>query len=102
MSAVIGSVIGGMLVIYLLSKLLEWVLLKRIMRSYCSMIYLSSAVVFSTICIAWYIKRNEVYAFQPALLVAYFMAALILPYIRRFFYKRKAKKLLEAASSTQV
>lgn len=84
-----GAVLGGMLAIYLLCKVLEWTLLKRIIKTHSTILFLSSAVVFTAICIAWYIKRSEAYAFNPALLIDYFIAAVILPFIRFFLHKRK-------------
>lgn len=89
-----GAVLGGMLVIYLLCKAFEWALLKRVLSNYNAMIFLSSALIFSAICIAWYVNRNKAYAFQPAMLVDYFIAALGLPLIRCFWHKRKAKAIV--------
>lgn len=95
-----GAVLGGGLAIYLLCKILEWALLKRFLSNYNIMIFLSSAVIFFTICITWYIKRNEAYAFHSALLIDYFIAALILPFIRSFLRKRKAKTVVEKLDQT--
>ena len=87
-----GGIIGGMLVFYILCKPLEWVLLKRLFKGFNAIVVISSIVVFCTIFILWYLKRNEPYAFHPSLLVDYFAAALILPVVRIFVNKRKEKK----------
>ena len=87
-----GGIIGGMLVFYILCKPLEWLLLKRLFKSFNVIVVIISIVIFSTIFILWYLKRNEPYAFHPSFFVDYFAAAVILPVVRIFINTRKAKK----------
>lgn len=94
-----GAILGGMLVIYLLCKVLEWALLKRILSSHFVMVSLSSLLIFFVIFIAWYVKKDEAYAFHPAMLVDYFLAAVILPFIRSIWHKRKKKKNIIKSTS---
>lgn len=89
----IGGVMGGFLVIYLLCKVIEFALLKRILKNYNAMIFLSSVVIFSTICIAGYIDRNNLHAPGPNLIMICFIAALALPFIRKIVHNRKAKAI---------
>lgn len=87
-----GGVLGGLLAFYILCKPLEWALLKRFFTSFNAVVMISSGIVFFAVLILWYLKRNEPYAFHPSLFVDYFLAVVILPLVRIFFNKRKAKK----------
>lgn len=91
-----GGILGGLLAFYILCKPLEWVLLKRFLKSFNALVMLSSTIVFFAILILWYLKRNEPYAFHPSLFVDYFLAAVILPSARIFLNKRKAKKQVKS------
>ena len=87
-----GEVIGGMLVFYLLGKLLEWAILKRFIRSYAAMVSASALGVFALVCLGWFSQRHEPHIFHPAMLISYFIAAALLPFIRIIWRNRKLKK----------
>ena len=91
-----GEIIGGMLAIYLVGKVLELAILKRVISSFATMAFTSSVLVFLVILVLWLVNRDQPYAFRPAMLVSYFLAAVILPAIRIMWNKRQAAKAAKA------
>lgn len=87
-----GEVIGGMLVFYLVGKLLEWAILKRLISSYATMVSVSALGIFALVSLGWFFQRNEPHIFHPAMLISYFIAAVLLPFIRILWQNRKLKK----------
>jgi hypothetical protein len=85
----VGAVIGGMVAFYLIGKLLEWTFIKRVVRSYSAMVWLSSIVTLAAIALLWYARRDEAYAFHPAMFIDYTIAAILLPIIRIVWRRRK-------------
>ena len=96
-----GGIVGGILAFYILCKPLEWGLLKRFFNGYSAIVLCSSAIVFFSILILWYFNRSASYAFHPSLFFDYFLAAIILPLVRIFLHKRKAKKLAQMESQAK-
>ena len=85
----VGAVIGGMVAFYLSGKLLEWAVIKRVVKSYPAMVWLSSIVTLAAIALLWYSRRDEAYAFHPAMFIDYTIAAFLLPIIRTVWRRRK-------------
>lgn len=87
-----GEVIGGMLVFYLVGKILEWAILRRVIKNYAAMVSASSLGIFTLVCLAWLSQRHQEHIFHPAMLISYFIAALLLPFVRVLWRNRKTKK----------
>lgn len=76
-----GAILGGMLIFYLLGKILEWTFLSRVFSNRAIVIFVSSFLVFLLLCLLWYANRGQLYA-QPGMLIDYFVAAILLPLFR--------------------
>lgn len=85
----VGAVIGGMIAFYLIGKLLEWAIIKRVVKSYPAMVWLSSLIALAAIALLWYARREEAFAFHPAMFIDYTIAALLLPVVRTLWRRRK-------------
>lgn len=87
-----GEVIGVMLAFYLIGKVLEWAILKRVIARYETMVSASSFSVLTFFSAAWILQRNQEYARGPAMLISMIVAAILLPFIRVLWRNRKNKK----------
>lgn len=85
----IGSIIGAMLIIYMISKVIEWVILKRIGTSKSSMILTSTSVTFLLIASLWLSALGTPTAKGPLFMMHVLLGAIILSVIRL----KKAKSL---------
>lgn len=75
---IVGSVLTGVLVIYLISKLIEWALLKRIVKNRAVMVVLSTVASFILIFALWYSGKDKPYAVHPDLLSNFLLASILL------------------------
>lgn len=91
-----GAIAGGMIGFYLISKAIEWLILKRIVSKYALMVWISPAAIFSAMLVSYTSNPDGFYAFHPAMFIDYFIAAILLPVIRIFWRKRKEAKLSKA------
>lgn len=74
----IGSVLAGVLVIYIISKLAEWAFLKRVVKSHPVMVGLSTVVSFLVIFALWHSGKDKPYAVHPSLLLDFLLASVLL------------------------
>jgi hypothetical protein len=77
-----GSIIGAMLIIYLICKAIEWVVLKRIGTSQSSMVLTSTSITFLLLAALWVSGLGTPTAKGPSFLLAIFFGAVILAIIR--------------------
>jgi hypothetical protein len=91
-----GAIVGGMIGFYLLSKAIEWIILKRIVSKYALMVWISPVTIFGAMFVSYTSNPDGFYAFHPAMFIDYFIAAILLPIIRIFWRKRKEAKLSKA------
>lgn len=87
-----GAVAGGLVIFYLIGKVIEWIVWKRIIKSYGLMVWVSSISISALVFVLWFLQQGKAYAFHPAMLINYFMAGIILPILRIFWQKRKEAK----------
>jgi hypothetical protein len=90
-----GGIAAGMLVIFALGKLIEVAILKKLMNTFSTTAWSSSLAVFSGILLMSVVQMEEphmIRAFSPAQFIAISIAALIIPPVRIFAYKRRAAK----------
>jgi hypothetical protein len=87
-----GAIAGGMVVFFLLGKMIEWAILKRVPVSYGIMVWASSLVGLALVFGLWFMRRDAPYAFNPAMFIDYSIAAILLPVLRTFWRKRKEAK----------
>lgn len=87
-----GAIAGGLIVFYLIGKVVEWLFWKRIFTKYSVMVWISSLSVFFIIFALWFIQKDKPFAFHPAMFVDYAIACAVLPFIRISWRKRKDKK----------
>lgn len=87
-----GAVAGGLIVLYLISKIMEWAVWKRIFESYRLMVWVSSMAAFAVIFVLWFSQRDKVYAFNPAMFIDYAIAGITLPIIRTIWRNRRKAK----------
>lgn len=76
-----GAILGGMLIFYLLGKILEWTFLNRVFSNRTIVICVSSFLILLLLSLLWYANRGQSYA-QPGMLVDYFVEAILLPLFR--------------------
>lgn len=77
-----GEILGGMLIIYTISKIAEAVILKRVYSNFSSMVIASSVLIFSVIATVRLVTGDNYRTFPIGMLISYFLAASILPVIR--------------------
>ncbi|WP_337984176.1 hypothetical protein [Aeromonas caviae] len=82
MAYFIGSVLGAMFGIYLISKLLEVVFLKRVLKNRISVILTSTTVSFFLVFVLWYSAIGKPYAQEGISLALYLLASLLLVAVR--------------------
>ena len=82
MANFIGAILGAMLAIYLISKLIEWVLVKRIVQSRSAMILISTSAALLLVFILWYSALGKPYAQGVNFLLAYLLGSLFLAALR--------------------
>lgn len=87
-----GAIIGGLIIFYIIGKVIEWAVLKRVFDNYRIMFWASSLSVFAIIFTLWFFKRDKAYAFHPAMFIDYAIAGTILPIIRIIWRNRKEAK----------
>lgn len=87
-----GAIIGCIIGFYLLSKLIEWLFLNRILKNYSAIVWISSVLIFDIIAGLWFINRHEASAFHASYFVYYAVAAIALPILRNIRHKRKVSK----------
>lgn len=80
----IGSVLAGVLVIYLMSRLIEWALLNRILRNQTIVVISSTTVSLLLIVALWFSGVDKPYAVHPNLLLSFLLASVILALGRTF------------------
>jgi hypothetical protein len=85
-----GELIGGLLVIYLVGKVLELVILKRFIASFRAMVFTSSALVFLAILLLRVGSGDPNGVFPMAMLVSFLLAAVILPVVKTVWHTRRA------------
>lgn len=88
-----GAIAGGLVAFYLIGKIAEWVVWKRIFKRYSLMVWVSSITVFALIFILWFSQRDKAHAFNPAMFIDYAIACILLPIIRIFWHNRKEAKV---------
>lgn len=88
-----GSIIGGLVVVYLISKIFEWLFLKRFLKNRNHIIAAGSFTGFLVVVLLWAISPTVVVGFSP---VPYFIAAILLPIVRIQWNKRKMKREMTA------
>jgi len=86
---IVGSVLGGILAIYPLSRLIEWALLKRMVGNRRLVVVLSNSVSFLLILALWFSGRGKPYAMHPDLLFSVLLASLLLILARTFLPGKK-------------
>jgi len=77
---------------------LEWAFIKRVIKSYHVMVWLSSSVTLAAIALLWFARRGEAYAFHPAMFIDYTIAAILLPFIRTVWRRRKTPNIKEGTA----
>lgn len=82
MAEFVGTVAGAMLLIYLISKAIEWAVLKRIGTSESSMVLTSTGVTFLLFVAMWVSAMGTPTAQRPIFLISYFLGAVFLAVIR--------------------
>ena len=90
-----GAILGGMLVVYLIGRLLEIILLKRVISSFTTKVFSSAAIVFLGVALLWLSSRGKPYgtsAFNGATLFFFFVAAVLVPLLRSFLHKRRVAR----------
>lgn len=92
-----GSIIGGLICIYLIGKLLEWLFFKRFLKNSNHVIIAGSFAGFLVVFLLWATSPTVVVGFS---ITSFFIAAILLPIIRIQWRKRKAKR--EIPSRTEV
>ncbi len=88
-----GSIIGGLVAVYLISKIFEWLFLKRFLKNQNHIIAAGSFTGFLVVVLLWSTSPTLVVGFSP---VPYFIAAILLPIIRIQWKKRKMKREITA------
>lgn len=86
MANFIGALLGAVAVIYLLSRLVEWVLIKRIVKDPTAVVLISTSSIFVLLLALWLSAQGKPYAQGISSPVAYFLASVLLA----FFRARKA------------
>jgi fructose-specific phosphotransferase system IIC component len=93
MANFIGAMLGAMLAIYVISRLIEWLLLKRIIASRSMMMVASTAASFLIVCGLWYSALGKPYAQDADFLLIYLLAAVLLTLIR--YSRSKSSKVVQ-------
>lgn len=88
-----GYIIGGLVALYLISKIFEWLFLKRFLKNQNHIITAGSFTGFLVVVILWSTSPTLVVGFS---LIPYFIAAILLPIIRIQWRKRKVKREIAA------
>ena len=94
-----GAIVGGVIIFYLLGKVVEWAVWTRVFRNFNVTVWASSLSVLLLIFVLWFIQRDKPYALNPAMLIDYTIASFILPLIRMFWNKKKTHKKLKSLST---
>ncbi|QGM46617.1 hypothetical protein [Methylocystis heyeri] len=84
-----GGILGVMLVLYLLSRLIEWVLLKRFLMNPFAKVWVGSALAFCAVAALFIIPNGEGISPAPSLVVQTCLAAILLPVFRSGWRKLK-------------
>ena len=90
MASLLGAILGAIIAIYLLSKLLEWVLLRWIIKSRVALAVTSTGAIFLGVSTLWFLNLGKPSAQSPSFLIAYLIAFVILIAIRCSAAKKKA------------
>jgi fructose-specific phosphotransferase system IIC component len=93
MANFIGAMLGAILAIYVMSRLIEWLLLKRIIASRGMMILVSTATSFFIVCGLWYSALGKPYAQDTGFLLIYLLASVLLTLIR--YSKSRSSKVAQ-------
>lgn len=88
MAHIVGLLLGAIVVIYIISKIIEWIFLKKIIKNQALITLASTSLVFIAIAFLWFSAQGNPYAQSFVFLFTYFFAALFLAAIRY----RRAKK----------
>lgn len=92
-----GAVIGGLVCIYLIGKLFEWLFFKRFIKNSNHVIFAGSITGFLVVFLLWAKSPTVVAEFS---IFSFFIAAILLVIIRIQWRKRKAKR--EITSRTDI
>ena len=61
----LGGVAGLMIALYLLGKIIEWILLKHVLNSYGAMVWSSPSIVFSILLVLWLLSKDRTNTLNP-------------------------------------
>lgn len=92
-SQLFGAVVGGIFVLYIFGRILEWAILNRILKNKNQAIIFSSMLGLIAVFLLWAARKTEVVNFS---IFSFFIAAILLPFIRIQWAKRKIKQQAEA------
>lgn len=87
MAEFIGALLGAVAVIYLLSRLFEWILIKRIVINQTAVVLISTSSMFVLLLALWLSALGKPYEKGISAPLAYLLASALLA----FFRTRKAK-----------
>lgn len=82
MASFVGALLGAILVIYLTSKLIEWLVIKRTVASHRLAIFTSTSAVLCFVFILWLAALGKPYAQGANFLFAYVLGAILLVPLR--------------------
>jgi len=98
MALIFGSMIGS----YLICKVIEWIIIKRIIKNYNAMVIISAVIVAILCVLAWRYRMNiqGSYSYDDRTqLGAQVIGSLALPFVRIFWNKRRVAKASAKAKS---
>ena len=82
MANFVGALLGAMLVIYLASRLIEWIAIKRMIASHRLAILTSTSIALCFVFILWFAALGKPYAQGQNFIFAYILGAILLIPIR--------------------
>ena len=89
-----GEIIGSMLAAYVICRILEWVILKRVIRNHAWMVVVSAIAVGALFLVAFRYRAEALGSFDSndeRLLGAQIIAVILLPIIRILWKKLRPK-----------
>ncbi|WP_273728806.1 hypothetical protein [Brucella gallinifaecis] len=88
MAELFGMIIGGMIPLYLIGKLIELPLRNKVIENK-ALVYFGSSLSIFVVFFILFLFRDPAMNQSPVLMLALFLAAIILPLIRLWSAKRK-------------
>ena len=89
-----GQLVAAFLVVYLFSRLFEWLIIKRIVEKFTTMVWISSILAPAVIFILWMMSSLKPNPIGVLLIIMLFVAALIIAPLR---IRRHSRQLAKAA-----